>query len=149
VTVTVEARPPKLYSSAVLALATELAGFPLDDSFALRGEARSRTCGSELMIGLSLASDGMIDRVGVQVRACAIGQASAALLAREARGRGAAEVAATGEALAQWLAGDGELPDWPDLVLLAPAKDHPARHGALLLPWKAASKALSSSATAG
>ena len=148
-TAAVEARPPKLYSPAVLALATELAGFPLEESLDLRGEARSRTCGSELVIGLALAPDGMIDRVGMQVRACAVGQASAALLARAARGRGAAQIAATAEALAQWLAGEGEMPDWPDLALLAPAKQHPARHGALLLPWKAASKALSSCAAAG
>jgi hypothetical protein len=51
--------------------------------------------------------------------------------------------------LEAWLESAGDLPDWPDLALLATARDHPARHGTLLLPWKAASKALSCGAAAG
>jgi NifU-like protein involved in Fe-S cluster formation len=133
----------------VLALATGLAAFPLDDDLSLCAEARSRTCGSEITLGLTLMPSGRIARVGMQVRACAIGQASAALLAQGARGRPADEIAATLGSLEAWLVGAGDLPDWPDLSLLEAARDHPARHGALLLPWKAASKALSSSAAAG
>lgn len=143
------ARSPRLYSPAVLALATGLAAYPLDDRLTLRAEARSRTCGSEIILGLELAPSGKILRVGMQVRACAIGQASAALLAQGARGRPADDLALTSGDLEAWLAGADALPDWPDLALLAPARDHPARHGALLLPWKAACKALSSSAAAG
>jgi NifU-like protein involved in Fe-S cluster formation len=143
------ARPPRLYSPAVLALATGLAAFPLDDRLPLRAEARSRTCGSEVVIGVELTPSGTITRVGMQVRACAIGQASAALMAQAAKGRPANDLAHTLAGLEAWLAGEGALPDWPDLALLSPARDHPARHGALLLPWKAASKALSSGALAG
>jgi NifU-like protein involved in Fe-S cluster formation len=143
------ARSPRLYSPAVLALATGLAAFPLDDGLPLRAEARSRTCGSEVVLGLDVTPSGKIARVGMQVRACAIGQASAALLAQAAPGRPAEDVTLTLAALEAWLDGAGDLPEWPDLVLLAPARDHPARHGALLLPWKAASKALSSGAAAG
>jgi NifU-like protein involved in Fe-S cluster formation len=143
------ARSPRLYSPAVLALATGLAAFPLDDRLPLRAEARSRTCGSEVVLGLDVTPSGKVARVGVQVRACAIGQASAALLAQAAPGRPAEDIAETLAALEAWLNGAGDLPEWPDLVLLAPARDHPARHGALLLPWKAASKALSSGAAAG
>ena len=143
------ARAPRLYSPAVLALATGLAAYPLDDSLTLRAEARSRTCGSEVVLGLDVMPSGKIRRVGLQVRACAIGQASAALLAQAASGRPAEDVTQTLAALEAWLDGAGDLPDWPDLALLAPARDHPARHGALLLPWKAASKALSSGAAAG
>ena len=51
--------------------------------------------------------------------------------------------------LEAWLAGDGPVPGWPDLALVEPARAHPARHGAMLLPWKAALAALSSTATAG
>jgi len=145
----VEARQPKLYSPAVLALATGLADYPFDDALPLRGEGRSRTCGSEVIIGLDLDANGAVRRVGMQVRACAIGQASAALLARAAEGRNASDFAAVHEGIAAWLAGTGALPDWPDLALLTPARAHPARHGALLLPWTAACKALSSGAAAG
>jgi NifU-like protein involved in Fe-S cluster formation len=143
------ARSPRLYTPSVLALATGLAAFPLDDRLPLRAEARSRTCGSEIILGLELTPSGRIVRVGLQVRACALGQASAALLAQDARDRAAEDVALTLHGLEAWLEGAGDMPDWPDLALLAPARDHPARHGALLLPWKAASKALSCGAAAG
>lgn len=139
----------RLYTPAVLALATGLSAYPLADDLPLKAEARSRTCGSEVALGLALGADGTIARIGMQVRACAIGQASAALLAQDAQGRAPGALAATLGALESWLAGDGALPDWPGLDLLAPARAHPARHSALLLPWTAARKALSSSVTAG
>lgn len=142
-------RVPRLYSPAVLALATGLAVFPLTDDLPLRAEARARTCGSTIALGLALAPSGMIARVGMQVQACAIGQASAALLAQAAPGRSPETLNQTLAGLEAWLAGTGALPDWPDLALIAPARDHPARHGALLLPWTAACKALSHGAAAG
>jgi len=139
----------RLYTPDVLALATGLAAYPFTDDLPLKAEARSRTCGSEVALGLDLAADGTIARIGMQVRACAIGQASAALLAQDAQGRTPEALAGMLAALESWLAGAGALPDWPGLELLVPARDHPARHSALLLPWTAASKALSSGVTAG
>lgn len=145
-----QARPPRLYTPQILALATGLAGFPLDDSFPLRAEARSRTCGSAIALGLMLDTDGRIARVGMQVSACAIGQASAAVMARAMTARKPQEVASALAGITRWLAeADAALPDWPDFALLAPARAHPARHGAMLLPWNAASKALSRGAAAG
>ena len=44
-------------------------------------------------------------RVGLHVEACALGQASAALLARHAPGRGLAEIRAARERIAGWFAG--------------------------------------------
>jgi len=139
------ARPAaKLYSPALLGLATELAQFPLNDALTLRAEARSRSCGSVIALGLALAENGRISRIGMTVSACAIGQASAALLARSALGADPARIVDTTATLTTWLAGESGLPDWPGLAVLAPALPHPGRHGALLLPWKAACEALSS-----
>ncbi len=143
------ARAAKLYTPDLLALATGLAQFPLDPTLPLVAEARSRTCGSAITLGLALDDDAQITRIGMQVNACAIGQASAMLLARNAEGASAGAIAATTTALEQWLAGEGALPDWPGLGALIPARDHPGRHGALLLPWKAACIALSSGAAGG
>jgi NifU-like protein involved in Fe-S cluster formation len=133
----------KLYSPELLGLATGLANFPLSDDLPLTAEARSRSCGSVIALGLALNEAGQIARIGMQVSACAIGQASAALLAQSAAGRASAIINAAGEALERWLAGEGALPDWPGIAALAPARDHPGRHGALLLPWTAARMALS------
>lgn len=133
----------RLYSPALLGLATGLAAFPLTGDLPMRGEARSRSCGSVIALGLALDEAGRIARIGMQVSACAIGQASAALLAQSAAGRDPGAVDAVADALELWLAGEGALPDWPGIDALAPARDHPGRHGALLLPWTAARTALS------
>lgn len=139
----------KLYSPALLGLATGLARYPLGDNLPLRAEARSRSCGSVIAIGLALDDGGRIGRIGMRVSACAIGQASAALLAEGGLGADPANLRAATDALGAWLAGEGDLPGWPaPLDPLAPALAHPGRHGALLLPWKAAVEALSSGAPA-
>jgi NifU-like protein involved in Fe-S cluster formation len=133
----------KLYSPVLLGLATGLSRFPLTEDLPLRAEARSRSCGSVIALGLALDEAGAVARIGMQVSACAIGQASAALLAEGAGDTDPVTIQHTGEALAAWLAGAGDLPAWPGIEALAPALEHPGRHGALLLPWKAASEALS------
>ncbi|UYV14804.1 iron-sulfur cluster assembly scaffold protein [Porphyrobacter sp. ULC335] len=139
----------KLYSPELLGLATGLANFPLTGDLPLTSEARSRSCGSVIAIGLALDDRGLVSGVGMKVSACAIGQASAALLALSIRGNNPGSVILTAQGLAAWLAGEGELPAWPGIAALVPARDHPGRHGALLLPWKAASEALSSEAARG
>lgn len=134
----------KLYSPELLGLATGLARYPLTDDLPLRAEVRSRSCGSVIGLGMALSHGGLIAQVGMKVSACAIGQASAALLAQAATGANPGSLRLTAEGLAAWLAGDGTLPRWPGIEVLAPARDHPGRHGALLLPWNAAVAALSS-----
>lgn len=136
----------KLYSPELLGLATRLAAFPLTDDLPLRAEERSRTCGSVISLGLALDDNGQVCAVGMSISACAIGQASAALMAQGIRGDNPAYVRLIATELERWLTGEGELPRWPGIEVLAPARDHPGRHGALLLPWKAASAALSQTA---
>jgi len=138
-----------LYTPEVLALTTVLATYRLDDTLVLRSEARSRSCGSTLTLGLALDGQGRVERVGVRSQACAIGQASAAIFAQAALGRSTEEIEAAAHAVTRWLAGEGELPDWPGLVTIAPARDYPGRHGALLLPWNAALQLLSYNAADG
>lgn len=132
-----------LYTPQILALAVELADFPLGDDLTRRGEAVSRVCGSRVAIGLTTATDGAIERIGARVTACAIGQAAAALFARAASGASAGELANALAAIDAWLAGDEPAPRWPELMLLEPARAYPARHPAILLPWRAALAALS------
>lgn len=134
----------RLYTPELLALAVELAGYPLLEAPALHGEARSVTCGSTLAMDLVADPDGRIGQLGMRVRACAVGQAAAAIFARHAPGRDAAELGRALGQLEAWLASEGPAPDWPDLALIEPARAYPARHGAILLPWKAAAAALSS-----
>lgn len=133
-----------LYTPQILALATDLANYPLAGEFAHRATVRSRTCGSVIELGLDTSADGAISRAGIQLAACAMGQASAAIMAAALEGRTAPDIAAVRAGLNAWLAGKGELPDWPQMDLLSPALPHKGRHGALILPWTAACEALCS-----
>lgn len=135
----------KLYTPELLGLAVSLAGFPLDDSLPLRGSARSRSCGSTLDAGFMTDGEGRVERLGLRVRACAVGQAAAAIFAQGARGVSLADIEAAHSALAAWLAERGEMPGWPGIEALHEARAYPGRHGAIMLPWSAALDALSSS----
>ena len=138
-----------LYTPQILALATELARYPLADDLPLRASARSRTCGSVIAIGLACDAGGQVAQVGMQVSACAIGQASAAIMAGGLPGRSGPEVSQVHARLFRWLENGGDLPEWPQIELLAAALPHKGRHGALLLPWNAAVEALCSRAASG
>jgi NifU-like protein involved in Fe-S cluster formation len=138
-----------LYTPQILALATDLAHYPLTADLPLRTSVRSRTCGSVITLGLACDQAGQVNRIGMQVSACAVGQASAAVLANALAGRSRTDIATIHARLTEWLAQDGEMPDWPQINLLAATLPHKGRHGALLLPWTAAVEALCSQAPSG
>lgn len=136
--------PARLYTPELLARTLRLAEFPMTGSFPLEGEARSATCGSTLRLGLDQGPDGRITRLGMKAQACAVGQAAAALFADRAIGRTASEIEEAAGQIRAWLANaDAARPDWPGIGLLDPARAFPARHGAILLAWDAALRALS------
>ena len=129
----------KLYTPQVLTLATVLADYPLHQDLTWRGSARSSVCGSTLEIGFDLDAAARITRVGLKLSACAVGQASAALFAQAAPGRSRSELQVALEQIETWLRRErNDLPAWPGCDAIAGAVDYPGRHGAIVLPWKAA-----------
>lgn len=103
---------------------------------------RSPVCGSEVTVDVAADGEGRVAALGQQVRACALGQASAALMGAHAIGRTPGELAAARDALADWLAGGRSDPGgWPGLGVLAAARAFPARHAAILLAFEAAAEA--------
>jgi NifU-like protein involved in Fe-S cluster formation len=131
-----------LYTPEVLALATGLSAFPLHDGLSRRAAARSPTCGSTLELGLSLSDEGRIAGVGLRAHACAIGQAAAAIFARGALEQDRKGIAASLGQIDSWLRDGGAMPSWPGFSAIARARAYPARHGAIVLAWKAALDAL-------
>lgn len=103
-------------------------------------EKRSPICGSRVTVDLDLA-DGRVGAIGMLVRACALGQASASLFAAHAMGRTADELAAARDRLAAWLAGGGDAPDWPGLAIFVPALAATARHPSIRLAFEAGAEA--------
>ena len=132
-----------LYSIDVLRMAAKVAEFPPLEMPHLREERRSPTCGSRVTVTLSLDNAGRITAIGLDAKACALGQAAAAIMAQSAIGQDSAGLAAAGEGWRTYLAGESDiLPDWPDLGLLAAGKDYPARHPSMRLAFEAANAAL-------
>lgn len=135
-----------LYTLDILRLAADLphAG-PLAAPDAT-AERRSAICGSRVAVDVALGTDGRVADLGLVVHACALGQASAALLGAHAIGRDAAQLTAVRDALTAWLAGEGEMPEWPGMAVLAPALPHTARHPAIRLAFEAAADAVATAA---
>ncbi len=110
-------------------------------------EKRAPLCGSLVTIDLALDDAGRVMTLGQDVKACALGQASAALMGRHVIGRTSDELAAARDALAAFLTGSRDDPgDWPGIEALAVARNYPARHGAILLPFEAVAEAAAQAA---
>lgn len=131
-----------LYTPAILRLA---ASIPHDDRLAAPEatvERRSPVCGSRIVVDVVTDAWGQVVELGQEVRACALGQASASLMGAHAIGRTATDLAGARAALADYLAGHRDDPgDWPGLDIFAAARAHPARHPSILLPFDAAAEA--------
>ena len=92
-------------------------------------------------------SEGKVQALGAELHACALGQASTALMAAHAVGRTGAEIAEAGDSLRAFLKGEAEQPgDWPGLDVFAAARKHTARHAAILLAFAAAAEAAAAAA---
>jgi NifU-like protein involved in Fe-S cluster formation len=124
-----------LYSLDLLRLTTVLAEFPPLTAADVHTERRSPVCGSVVAVTARFEQD-RLTALGLNVRACAVGQASAAILARHGIGRTMAEIETVRAQLTAFLAGDAEGPgEWPEIDKLVAVREFPARHAAAILPW--------------
>ena len=131
-----------LYNNEILKLATSTANFKRLPDAQASVEKRSPVCGSRVTVDVRLDRLGNIDALGLEVRACALGQASAALMAANAFGRSADELDSARDALAAFLAEASTDPGiWPGLQIFAPAVPHCARHASILLAFDAVAEA--------
>ncbi|WP_109356372.1 iron-sulfur cluster assembly scaffold protein [Sphingorhabdus sp. EL138] len=112
-------------------------------------EVRSRTCGSRVVADIILSEDRSIAQLGIEVNACALGQASTAIVGTEAIGKSAKDIAVARDYLSGFLSGSHDDPGpWDNMDHLRAAKDHPGRHAAILLPFDAILAAFKSAANA-
>lgn len=126
----------------VLRLATSLADWPRLTGAPGSAEKRSIVCGSRVAVDVILDEAGRVAAFGQDVKACALGQASAALLARHIVGRSVDEIEDALSRLTGFLAGtEDSIGDWPGLEVLASARSYPARHASIRLPFEAAAEA--------
>ena len=132
-----------IYNKDVLRLAADISRIDPLESPDARVHVRAPLCGSTMDIDLKVA-DGRIADYGQTIKACALGQASASVMAHAAIGKDATEIERVRAMVERMLKEGGPAPggDWAGLAALVPAKDAPARHGAILLPFDGVLKAL-------
>jgi len=133
----------KLYSGRILALAADIPHTGRLAAPTATAKRRSPQCGSTVTVDLEV-SDGRIADFAQEVRACALGQASAAVIGRAAIGRSRAEIEAARDALAAMLKDGAPPPAAPfdDLEALLPAREFVNRHPSIMLAFEATAEAL-------
>jgi NifU-like protein involved in Fe-S cluster formation len=142
-----------LYNARILRLAASIPHAGRLGRAQASVQRRSSVCGSRVTADAVTDCAGRITAYAQEVRACALGQASAAILGGNVVGRDSRELAAAAAELGNWLKGAGPLPPalaqgWPDLALFEPARRHPARHASILLAFEAAAAAAEAAACA-
>lgn len=103
----------------------------------------SRVCGSVIEVDV-VVRDGVIADYGHEISACALGQTSAAVVAREIVGTPVAEFRQLREQMHAMLKENGAPPSgkWDDLRFLEPVREYRARHMSTLLVFDAVVEAL-------
>ncbi|WP_372572836.1 iron-sulfur cluster assembly scaffold protein [Ruegeria jejuensis] len=133
----------KLYSGRILALAADI---PHLDRLAdpdATVKKRSPLCGSTVTVDVK-TKDGRIAEFGQDVKACALGQASAAVVGAAIIGTTRDQVETARDQLKAMLKNDGPAPDAPfdGLEVLIPAREYKNRHASIMLALEATAEAM-------
>ena len=133
----------KLYSTRILELA---ANIPNTDRLAESQATemkRSPLCGSTVTVDVNV-KDGLVSEYGQDVKACALGQASASVLGAGVVGLSLETIRKGRYELSAILKANGPVPEAPfdGLAVLEPAKAYKNRHASILLAFDATVQAL-------
>ncbi len=128
----------KLYSQRILALAADIPHHERLADPQVSARKRSPLCGSTVTVDLRI-TDGKVSDFGQDVKACALGQAAAAVLGRNVIGCTREQIARARDQLRAMLKEGGPVPDAPfgELEVLLPARDYKNRHASILLALEA------------
>lgn len=132
----------KLYSGRILELAADIPHLGRLDAPQASVKKRSPLCGSTVTVDIALR-DGAVADFAQDVKACALGQASAAVLGQTVIGRTPAELVQARDALRAMLKSGGPVPEAPfdGFEVLRPATEFKNRHASILLALEASVEA--------
>jgi NifU-like protein involved in Fe-S cluster formation len=105
--------------------------------------AHSKLCGSTVTVDLKMDGPVVTD-FAHEVKACALGQASSSIMARNVIGANASELRGLRETVRRMLKENGTAPQgkWADIAVLEPVRDYKARHASTLLTFDAVVSAI-------
>ena len=132
----------ELYSAKILRAAANLPHAGRLDHPQGSAERVSKLCGSRVTVDVRLKDDRVAD-FAQDVKACALGQAAAAVLGQNVVGARVEEIEMARDALRAMLKEGGAPPEgrFSDLAMLAPVKDYPPRHASTMLAFEATAEA--------
>ncbi len=133
-----------VYNKRILELAADIPRLGRLPHPGASATAHSKLCGSTVTVDVSV-SDGRVSDFAHDVKACALGQASSSIMARNVVGSTPAELREVREVVRRMLKEGAEPPregKWADVAVLEPVRDYKARHASTLLTFDAVVKAL-------
>lgn len=132
-----------LYSAKLLKLAANLPHSGRLAAPHASSEKIAKLCGSKVVVDVAL-QDGLVSDFAQDVKACALGQASASVLGANVLGASLSEIEMARDQFRAMLKQGATPPEgrFSDLSMLAPVKDYPARHASALLAFEAAADAV-------
>lgn len=138
-----------LYSAKILKLAANMPGAGRLDAPQGSATRVAKLCGSRVTVDIALDDQGRVIEFAQDVKACALGQASAAVLGAHVLGADLGEIEMARGALRAMLQDGGEPPvgRFSDLAMLEPVKAYPARHASTMLAFEAAVEAVEQAQT--
>jgi NifU-like protein involved in Fe-S cluster formation len=129
----------EVYNRRIIELAGNIPRLGRLDTPDASATAHSKLCGSTVTIDLKMAGDEITD-FAHEVKACALGQASSSIMARNIVGATAEELRSLRETVRKMLKENGKPPAdgrWSDIAVLEPVRDYKARHASTLLTFDA------------
>jgi NifU-like protein involved in Fe-S cluster formation len=127
-----------IYNRRILGFAADIPRLQRLDHPDATAVAHSKLCGSRVTVDIRMAGDVVTD-FGHEVKACALGQASSSIMARNVVGSTSDELRQVRKEMYSMLKESGPPPQgkWQDLEALGPVRDFKARHASTLLTFDA------------
>src|SRR5436305_10104741 len=134
----------EVYNRRILELAAAIPRIGRLEQPDATATALSKLCGSTVTIDLKMDGDTVTD-FAHDVKACALGQASSSIMARNIVGAKADELRSLREGVRKMLKENAAPPAegrWQDIAVLEPVRDYKARHASTLLTFDAVVSAI-------
>ncbi|WP_375591123.1 iron-sulfur cluster assembly scaffold protein [Hoeflea alexandrii] len=127
-----------VYNARILDFAGNIPRIGMLEDADAEASAHSKLCGSKVKVWLKMDGDQVAD-FAQDVKACALGQASSSIMARNIVGASAAELREVRETMRRMLKENGPAPEgrFADLKFLEPVREYKARHASTLLTFDA------------
>lgn len=139
-----------VYNKRIIELAGSIPRLGRLDAPHASATAHSKLCGSTVTVDLKMDGEVVTD-FAHDVKACALGQASSSIMARNVVGSNARELRELRETVRKMLKDNGAPPQgkWADIAVLEPVRDYKARHASTLLTFDAVVDAIGKIEAAG